>query len=188
MCGRPPAARTRARAARRASRAAPRGSARTPPRRRAGNRPAGCPARCRARSPSSTRIVFSPSLLQAPIGLPRRVGLQVEPDDDGVGVLRHRAGQAELQVAQLVAAERHAGQVVALDEDARAAKRAGQVRRFLQRRRRQRELDARDAGDALAHPLVPCHPPIASRTAGRPHRRARGGCSRGRPARDRLRR
>src|SRR6202011_3967237 len=48
--------------------------------------------------------------------------------------------------------EGDAGEVVALDEDAGAAKRLGQVRCFLQRRRRERDLDSRDAGDALADP------------------------------------
>ncbi len=67
MCGRPPAARTRAAHARPARHAARRGSARTPPRHPAGNPPAGCPARRRASRPSSTRIVRRPSLLQAPM-------------------------------------------------------------------------------------------------------------------------
>ena len=82
------------------------------------------------------------------------VRLQVEPDDDRIRLLRHGAREAKLQVSKLVSAESDAGQVVALDEDPGsipAAQRAGQVRRFGERRRLRDERYPRDASDVLAY-------------------------------------
>ena len=92
------------------------------------------------------------------------VGLHPEPPRGGGGdpyqVRLHRAGdqhrvgaallsfaEVELDLAHLVAAEREAGAVVALDPQIDAERRA-QVRGEIDRRRRMAEPDPREAGDA----------------------------------------
>ena len=69
-------------------------------------------------APSSTRMVLRPSLLQAPTVWRAEFDCRSSPTMTVSGSSAMRAGEAEFQIAQLVAAERDAGQVVALDEDA----------------------------------------------------------------------
>ena len=89
--------------------------------------------------------------MQAPDRLSRRVRLEVEPDEDDVGLLGHRARQAELEVAELVAAQRDAREIVALHEDPGPAERPGEVRSLDHRRRPDGDRHARDPGDLRAN-------------------------------------
>ena len=98
--------------------------------------------------------------------LSRRVRLEVEPDENDVGLLGHRARQAELEVAELVAAQRHPGEVVALHEDAGPGERPGEVRRLDHRRRPDRDRHPRDPRDL--------RPDVVEGRRGR-RRRGRGG-------------
>ena len=87
---------------------------------------------------------------------PRVVRLRHVGDDQRVGALGPDVAEAELQVADLVAAEGEAGGVVALDEEARRvrAERLAQPGHVLQRGRQVRQVHARQCGDALGETLA----------------------------------
>jgi hypothetical protein len=68
-----------------------------------------------------------------------------------VAPLLHGIGDEEFELARLVPAERQAGQIVALDEDARRlrrpAERLAQARHVLQRRGQRGERQARNVDE-----------------------------------------
>jgi hypothetical protein len=76
-------------------------------------------------------------------GLAGMVRLRTAGGDDGVGAQRQRVAEQELQLAHLVAAQRQAGAVVALDPELRAAQRFREPRQRLQGRRRVLQAEAR---------------------------------------------
>jgi hypothetical protein len=51
---------------------------------------------------------LQPELAARADRLPRRVQLDIQPDDDSIGSLGHCPSEAEFQIAELVAAERNA--------------------------------------------------------------------------------
>ena len=63
------------------------------------------------------------------------VGLRRAAGDQGVGALRQRLGNQELQLARLVATRRQAEQVVTLDSDVRSTQRLREAGQKLERRR-----------------------------------------------------
>ena len=76
-----------------------------------------------------------------------QVRLHRAGDQHRVGAARLSFAEVELDLAHLVAAEREAGAVVALDPEI-DAKRPAKVRRGIERRRRMAEPRPREAGDA----------------------------------------
>jgi hypothetical protein len=85
------------------------------------------PARCRRRR-----------------GLPSMVRLHRTERDERVGAPAQRFGDAELELARLVAAGREPGLVVALHEQARAAERPGQARQLVERCGQVTQANARE--------------------------------------------
>ena len=90
--------------------------------------------------------------------------------DEGVGALGQRRADEELEVAQLVAAERERQQVLALDPDlGPAAERGREARQRLERRRPVEQREAREASDRASRwtraAMVPgsYHRPMATR-------------------------
>ena len=79
-------------------------------------------------------------------GLARMVRLQGTYGENRVGAQRLRLAKQELQLAQLVAAQAEAGEVVALDVKPRSAEMRRQVRQRLDRRRQQGKCNARKTG------------------------------------------
>ena len=79
-------------------------------------------------------------------GLPHVVGLHRPLRHQVVGALGQRIAGQEFELAHLVAAEPHPGQVVPLHPNLGAAQRLGQVGQQLERRRRLAELHARELG------------------------------------------
>ena len=94
-----------------------------------------------------------------------------------------RRGRAEqiFQRARLVAAQRQAGQVIPLDQQARPADGGGEARRLLQRRWQMGEAEARQASER--HPDGPRRRATASRSDISREIGARGGNPVGRQAR-----
>src|SRR5262249_5156041 len=75
-------------------------------------------------------------------GHARTVRLGSGGGDDDVGPLRLDVCDDVLQLANLVAAQRQAGEVVALHQQPGQAQRLGQARRLIERRRQRPELEA----------------------------------------------
>src|SRR5438477_8285951 len=78
-------------------------------------------------------------------GLPGMIRLHRAERNQSVGVPAQGLGNAELELARLVAADREPGLVVALHEDARAAQRPGQARQLVQWCGQLAEANARKA-------------------------------------------
>ena len=102
-------------------------------------------------APSRTRTVRRPSLLQAPTVCRAEFDCKSRPTIT-VRLLTEGSRQAKFQVAQLVASQGKAGEVVPLDKDPwrrRTTERTRQVRRFRQGCRFGDEGDAGDPCDML---------------------------------------
>ena len=80
-------------------------------------------------------------------GLAAVVRLHPARGDQDVGALLDRLAEQELELAGLVAAEREAGRVVALDQDVRAAEPRRQPGQRLERGRQVAEAGAGEAGE-----------------------------------------
>ena len=74
-------------------------------------------------------------------------GLGVRAGDHRIGARRQDVSEQELQLARLVAAEREAGQVVALDPHVDPAERSAETRAVLERRRQMGEPHPRQGID-----------------------------------------
>ena len=77
-------------------------------------------------------------------GLPGMVRLHRAECDESVGAPAQGLGNAELELARLVAADREPGLVVALHEEARAPERLGQSRQLVQRCGQVAQANARE--------------------------------------------
>src|SRR5712692_4204080 len=77
-------------------------------------------------------------------GLPSMVRLRRAERDERVGAPAQRLGDAELELARLVAAGREPRLVVALHEEARAPERLGQARQLVERCGQVAEANARE--------------------------------------------
>ncbi len=85
------------------------------------------------------------------------VGLHGTLGNQMVGALGQRVAHQELQLANLVAAETHARQVVALHPNLRPAQRFGEAGQQLQRGRSLAQLGARECGEVHGRPPVDGH-------------------------------
>ena len=85
-------------------------------------------------------------------GLAHVVGLHRPLRHQVVGALRQRLAGQQLQFADLVAAGRHHGAVVALDPDLRPAQVPRQICQLLQRGRRREHADAGETGEMHSGP------------------------------------
>ena len=103
------------------------------------------------------RLAFQPVPAGGGRGLADVVRLHSAVGDQGVGALRPRVAEEELELARLVAAGREAGAVVALDVEARSAEPPGEVRHRLERGRQMREGDAGKAGEMHGGGCPPSH-------------------------------
>ena len=75
------------------------------------------------------------------------VGLKSATDNERVHPFRDCAADDELELAYLVAAQRHTGQIVALEKDARTAQGLAQASRLFERSGKLREPQAREGTD-----------------------------------------
>ena len=82
-------------------------------------------------------------------GHPHIVRLHRSGNQNRVGLGRLRRAEIELELTDLVAAERHAGAVVPLDQQPRTAQRIGKVVHRLDRRRQMTQPHPREPGQPV---------------------------------------
>src|SRR5262249_31406466 len=100
------------------------------------------------RRPAEVELAFDAELGTGGGCLPAIVRLHARAPNDDIRAAADGIGHEKLVVPCLVAAEQHAGAVVALDENPHVANLLGEAWHFLQGRRQMSEIQPRQPGNA----------------------------------------